>query len=599
MTYAVTITGNTSPYLFPLEQADGRIIFHYGVLGPIPKDQDPKQPKVLGPYHVKIAKDGLDIFDADISSHWWNARWTYYPTTSITVQRTPAQLVAANRMFPFGDTGNTIPAQGSTPPYFYMGSSNITIYMPTTGERPDIGLLTDNSAYYMLGANPSGMIAWALCGNTCPMHYRDQNTGRPIDLLQYYGTNAYDLPGYQGSPWLAKGEQQPNGYCEYGGGWAPQQAHYCEMSYVAYQATRNPSFLEDLQYSANFTVLCDAALSGPQKKPTISGEYRGVAWAFRNLFMAHVATLDAEAEGALPDGCMTSDYWKSLLDIQLAYYSKQLANPANQTFRLVTGLGRFGPWQVDYMLTVLAFGVLTGHSDWTPLYLWALKNAIDRNSNELTWQQGGFPPGWGTPYYLEPKATWYDAFLFQMSDPAVQGPTQAQVDALKLDPLNGGKAMQGREYFQTTRAALVMADYLDKRGLAPVRANYPQFDAALSNAQAMFRDVGYVNPRVSVISEGIIMPSAVTINLGQKVHLDVTFTGPKPPQPPTYTQSVATVGTLSNGDMAGVLFTSTAVGKSTVTAACPGATGPLTAACEVTVTSPLPTAIALTPGVIS
>src|SRR5262249_52940209 len=154
-------------------------------------------------------------------------------------------------------------------------------------------------------------------------------------------------------------------------------------------ATGNLGFLRDLQYSANFTVLCDAARSGQLGKPTVFGEYRGTAWAFRNLFMAHVATQDAGEDAS---------YWKSLLDIQLAYYTQFMTAPDNQVFRLVTGNGRFGPWQVDYMLMVMAFGVLTGHSDWAPLYLWALKNAIDRCSNAKTWQQGGFPPGWGTPY---------------------------------------------------------------------------------------------------------------------------------------------------------------------------------------------------------
>ena len=51
--------------------------------------------------------------------------------------------------------------------------------------------------------------------------------------------------------------------------------------------------------------------------------------------------------------------------------------------------------------------------------------------------------------------------------------SKAQHDALVADPLNGGKAMMGEEYMMTTRAALVMADHLDKKGLAAVRATYP------------------------------------------------------------------------------------------------------------------------------
>lgn len=605
MSYKVTLTIGGQDFVYPSGPAheyyfvtpfkDGSISFHFGVLGNLPQDQDPHQPYDLDAYVAKIEIDGALVATVNVPAHWWNARWTYYPNPIQTV-KSPAQLVAARRMFPFGNTGSSPPPPPNTPACTLMGSSSVTIYMPTTGERPDIGNSTDNSGYYMLGFSGNGMVQWALAGTTCPMHFRDQNTGRPVDLLKYPGANSYDQPQKQGAPWFAKGKLQPNGYTEFGGGWTPQQAHYCEMSYAAYQATRNPAFLEDLQYSANFTILCDASRSGQTGKPTVSGELRGIAWAFRNLFMAHAATLDAEAAGELPDSCHTSSYWKQLLDIQLAYYSQYMADPANQYYRLVPGpWTTFGPWQVDYMLTALAFGVLTGHADWAPFYVWALKNVIDRTNN-TPWQSGGFPPGWGTPYYVDAKPTWYDAFVTGNID---VHPSQAQIDALKLDPLNGGKAMQGQEYLMTTRAALVMADYLDKNGLANVRAAYP-LDTCLQICTTMNKNYGAMNPRVAVISTGgIIMPSSVSIVMGQKVHLDVTFVGPNPPAAPSYTQTDATVGGLSNGDMSGVLFTSTKVGTSTVTASAVGASGPISSACVVTVNPPLPTGITLSPGQIS
>jgi len=588
------------PYFFVLPQADGRIIFHLGVLGDVPKDQDPKQPFVMDAYSVVIEKDGADIFDANIPSHFWNARWTYYPiVTGPVANRMPADIVASRRMFPYGDVpGCKVDAPPNTPPYFYMGSSSITIYMPQTGERPDIGLITDNSAYYMLGKSSSGMIAWGLSGNSCPMHFRDQNTGKPIDLIKYYSTNAYSLPGYQGGPWVAQGKQAANGYCEYGGGWTPQQAHYCEMSYLAYQATKDTSFLEDLQYSANFTVFCDAYLSGGRKKPTVFGEYRGIAWAFRNLFMAHVATLDAEASGTLPDSCMTSDYWKALLDIQLEYYAPNMIKPDNQVFRLVSGPGKFGPWQVDYMLTVLAFGVLTGHADWAPLYVWALGNAIARTNN-TSWQQGGYPPGWGGAYYMDIAPSWYDSFV-AMKDGPDGGPTQAQIDALKVDPLNGGKAMVGQEYLMTTRAVLIMADYLDKQGICNVRGTYPELDKCIQICETMNRSYGSMNPRVSVISTGGHMPASITINVGQSVPVIATYTpdGSKPDSA-SYTQTDSNVGALSNETVDGALFTAANAGQTIIGIHAQGSAGDITDIAEVTVKHPLPDAVSLSFGPVS
>jgi len=239
-----------------------------------------------------------------------------------------------------------------------------------------------------------------------------------------------------------------------------------------------------------------------------------MAWAFRNLFMAHIATKDAEAAGTLPASCYPSSYFKTLLDNQLVYYSKSMRDPAGQKFRLIGGGTRFGPWQVDYMLTALAFGVLTGHSDWTPLYLWALGNAVARTNGT-----SGYPPGWGGAYYLntcewvtKPDGTldqsqfnaskpldWYGSFLYLQKDPSSTPPTQAQVAALKADPLNGGKAMAGQEYLMTTRAVLVMAAHLEKKGLANVRAVYPELDKCIATVDHMVRANGTMNPRTSVI----------------------------------------------------------------------------------------------------
>ena len=320
----------------------------------------------------------------------------------------------------------------------------------------------------------------------------------PIDLLKYPQANCYDTPA-QGSPWLERYPRDPQGNNIVGDGMVPQQAHFCEMAYVAYLASGDLGFLEEVQYNANFTVLCDAIKSTP-RQAILSGELRGIAWAFRNLFMAHAATQDAEATGVLPSSCHPSSYWKTLLDNQLAYYTATYKNDqSNQYFRLVSGGRRFGPWQVDYMLTALAFGVLTGHSDWAPLYLWALKNAIDRTSGT-----SGYPVGWGGAYYLgspwlrrpdgtfdqgaydtSTPFTWYDTFLFQQNDPHSKMPTATEIAALKEDPFNGGKPMTGGEYLMTTRAVLVMAQYLHKIGALDVKSVYPELEVCISNVNRM------------------------------------------------------------------------------------------------------------------
>lgn len=547
---------------------DGRTLYHLGTLF------DGAAAVNIGAYQVG---------SVSVPSQWWGANWTDR-TQPITVKRTAAQLVAANRMFPFGDTGCIVKPQPVRVPYTVMGASNVTIYMPTTGERPDLGWVTDNSGYFMLGGSPLPMIDWALANDSCPLHFRDETTGKPISLVTYPQANAADQPGLQGAPYLVKGPKGASGYYQYGGGWTVDQAHFPEMSYVAHIATLDGGFLENLQYNANFGLLCDAVLSNPSHGypvPVVSsGQMRGEAWAFRNLFMAHAATQDAEARGDLPTTCHPSSYFKQLLDNSLAYYSKIAAKPENQRFRLLANFGRFPPWQADYMTTVLAFGVLTGHGDWAPLYLWALGNVIARTNN-----LSGYPPGLGTAYQLncypggdtaKPQYTWSQAFDALVGDPEA-GITQAQHDQLVANPLNGGKAMVGLEYMMTTRAALVMADHLDKRGLAGVRQNYPEFDTALANAQTMFLAHGVVNPRVAVISGGAPMGKPFSVQIGGSVVLPITWdAGGQAAQKPTsiaVTASPPGLVTLSlAADSSNVTVVGVASGSVTLTVAGQGAT---------------------------
>jgi len=513
-TYAYP-NGPKIPSYYVSFHQDGRVVFHLGALRALNWPASTVKPYHLGAHHVRIEDNGKVAFDEDIPGHWWNAEWTYRPRP-LAIVKTPAQIVADRRMFSFGNMGSRVSPQPPRVPYKIMGASNITTYMPTTGERPDIGLITDNSAYYMLGGDPGPMLDWAQANDSFPLHYRDETTGKPIDLLQYPQANCYDGPG-MGDPWFDRYPRDAQGNNILGGGMVPQQAHFCEMAYVAYLASGDMGFLQNLQYNANFTILCDASKSTKQQA-ILSGELRGIAWAFRNLFMAHAATQDAEAVGALPSTCHPSSYWKVLLDNQLAYYTATyMKDPNNQYFRLVSGGDHFGPWQVDYMLAALAFGVLTGHGDWTPLYLWALKNVVDRTNGT-----SGYPPGFGTAYYLNrfpwakdaqgnlipgtfdksaPPMNWAESAQYCMSAAPDGSPlSAAQQAALRSDPLNGGKAMTGNESMMATRAVLVMASYLEKLNLANVRATYPELDTCIDNAERMVRATGGINARQSIVA---------------------------------------------------------------------------------------------------
>jgi hypothetical protein len=510
---------------------DDRTVYHRGVLW------DSAAPLPAFAYQVG---------NISVPPHAWNAQWTDRPP--IIVNKTPAQIVAANRMFPFGDTGCIVSGVGT---YVFAGpmdSAGIQKYMPQTGERPDIGLVTDPSALFMLTAASGPMLAWAQAAGSCPMHFRDENTGKPVDLTKYPQANAYDLPDKQGRPFFLKGpystKKGEEAYTGFENDWGVQQAHFPEMSYVAYMATGDLGFLSDLQYEANFMVLTNASASTPNGA-IVAGETRGIGWSLRQLFMAHIATLDAEARGINLDDydLLPSSDFKKLLDQSLVYYTAISNDPKNQTFRLLNEFDRFSPWTVDYLLTALAFGVLSGHTDWAPLYLWCLGNVIARTDG-----LSGWPVVAGTSYRQNTVAsgqplTWAQSFANLVGDSEVML-TAVQRDAAIANPTPTGKPLMNDEndYMQVTRGVLVMADYLDKKGLAKVRVTYPAFNTCLANGELMFRALGIVSARMSYVSD----PNAAPITLPPVVEPPPVIVAPPPVvEPPKPLARVA--GSAING----------------------------------------------------
>lgn len=519
------VNGAGIPDYFVWYREDGSIVFHLGALGDLPKDPDFLRPRELGPHSVTIVDDaGVVVRVYDLPGHWWNSSWRHLGAP-LQVKNQPADIFARNRMFPYGDTGCKVGGVGN---YIFKGPmdwAGITQYMGQTGERPDIGLVTDPSGFFLLTGNAGPMLAWAQGARSCPFRFRDESTGKPINLLKYPNANCADLIGLQGAPFLLKGlpgdPARPAWYRAWGGNWAPDQAHLCEMSYVAFQATWDVGFLEDLQYAANYVVLCDASHSNPTTGAVIVGQTRGIGWGLRTMFMAHISTKDYEdwcaANGQpFPDYLQPSSYWKKLLDQSLAYHTKTMQDPKRQTFRLVAEFGNFSPWTCDYLSTALPFGVLTGHADWEEFYLWTLGNPIARTNGT-----SGYPPGLGTSYRLatgplktvtnefgtfyttevdetKPQFTWAEAVKELLNHPEVDLSPE-KYDYIIKNPMNGGAAMMGKEYYRTTRATVVIADCLDRKGLAKVRLAYPELDTCIENAERMFRNYNAVDPKMSII----------------------------------------------------------------------------------------------------
>lgn len=478
----------------------------------------------LGPHHIDLFDaSGAAVLHADLRAHYWNSR---VPLRSkpITIARSPAELVAAGLMFPFGDPGVPVTPCAN---YQYWGAfsaayAGITVYMPTTGERPDIGLVTDPEGEFMRTGRAGPMLAWAQCGTDFPWFFYDEKAANFLDLTVFPQADCFDLPGYQSdNPYCWKGPRDPkSGYPMFGGGMQPQLAHQATLAYIAGAATKDLTFLSVVQAEAQFAIISSEEASKPDGI-VIHGEWRGTAWGHGHLFKAIRLTQDFESRSPLPPRFRSSAYFLELNKSTLKYWSAQMTTDVAIASGVCMEAGAtvVGPWQQNYWLMVLAFGMLTGRIEWLPFYLQMLKFTVDMYSG-IT----GFPPGYGTPYYIDLRddagvaisdgKTLFANFLLNelrnQKTAADQGAsydpqvTQAQFNALMKDPLNGGVAMVGSDYNQSGRAVMVAADYLDRNGpdwiRGKIRGGRPGFDVALKNIQTMVVAGGGMQPRYSVVA---------------------------------------------------------------------------------------------------
>lgn len=635
MTYSVVTPNGNVPTFRTLVQPDKLATYFGGCWkgGPTPTN--------LPVYLATVQKDGVDLTTYTVPLHEWHARWIH-DLTPDTIIRTPADIVAQKLLFPFGTPGLHQPDKPTNKYTGPMSTAGIGTVMGSTGQRPDIGLVPEWEAYAMRTGDFTFCLEAAKGFDSMPIYRVDDKTNRFVDMMAHpYATS----DGRYSS--ITDFIPTPDGTVVPKSQWSMDWSHH-PVVYLAYIATGKLRYLESLQALATYCLQGNNWYSTTYGKniPIIhSGQMRGFAWILRTLLMAWRATVLAEQSGPLPEPLIPSSALKAVIDANMDYVTTGfMQDPALKDFGYFPDVTCYRPWQLPYNIDAFAYGVLAGAGQkLTDIYTWMIKNPIQRLNGKSGWPQAlqveymcrlgpkgimpdganGFPKEVPASSFFHGPQPWKEAWdnfvveanaAFAAGQTSYNNMTKAQIDALVADPTGGGDYINWDNYTpQTVRHIMAEADYLDKLGLAPISQTYPDFPVCRDRISSMVLKWEAKSPnnkissRVSAVSiaaptqppGGISLPSSVTIVVGQKVHLDVTFVGPQPPSAPSYTQSDATVGSLSSGDMTGVLFSSAKVGQSTVTATTNGVSGPLSAACVVTVNPPLPTGITLTPGTVT
>lgn len=316
---------------------------------------------------------------------------TFVPATS-AVPATPAAPVVQES-----------PSSASGQVYSTMGLSGITAYMPQTGERPDIGLVTEPQAKFICTddqASLQTLLAQAESAGTVPWHMRDENTGAPINFNAYPKASWYP-DGNVGSPQI-KTTSNPV---------TIDSAHVPSLAYVPYILTGDPYYLEELQFQSNW----DWGFLPPSYRPTIA-QARQFAWSLRNLAQAARIT-----PAQVPSWLLPASYWYARLETQRNFFEAEYVNsmrPERALFRCCTPIDSskdngptepagtwVDPWEDEFVASVIGWTIGMGFKNWQTAFDWKIGSTIARTNGTSGWVRAD-----ATPYRMILRYTATSAF---------------------------------------------------------------------------------------------------------------------------------------------------------------------------------------------
>jgi site-specific DNA-methyltransferase (adenine-specific) len=232
-----TITINGAQYVYPDGpalpnyfvdfRADGSIVFILGTIWTAVETH-----LNITAHHVKIQDDtGKVVYDADLTDHWWGARWTGVPAASRGPHPGPARRDA--RLLPV--RGHRPQAPGPHEARDLQGPMDISTVTPTCPPRASAATLGTSLMFL-----PGG--CWEILQSPCSPGRRlvkaapsisatrtpvARSTCSRIPTANCYYSDA------QGKPWIRGTLPGQAGFPGNKGTnpWTAQQAHFCDMYY--------------------------------------------------------------------------------------------------------------------------------------------------------------------------------------------------------------------------------------------------------------------------------------------------------------------------------------------------------------------------------
>jgi hypothetical protein len=436
-------------------------------------------PANLGAYSVTIHRGTSVLATIDVPAHYWFSRWRWQSAVRPIVGDINA-LITQNLLPPFDRAGaltsgtsssiSTSTTTGCTTaptpipdatfdplpatelkvvPYTIMGLAGILPYMPTSGERPDIGIVTEAQAEYICTSRTTAhdlMRAQAEAAGTMPWHYRDENTNTPFDLKKYPGATWYSSTS-MGQPYV-KTVKSPV---------TVDTAHQPALAYVPYLLTGDPYHLEDMQFQATWNFGSQTA-----SYRLHSMQARIFAWNLRTLAQCARIT-----PATVPTWLLPKAYWATWLTEYRQHFETQYVNNPRADraiFRAIRdvdtsrdeGIKAPGgcwvdPWQDDFAATVMGWVIAMGFPDWQRAFDWKIGSTVARTSRTSGWKRAH-----ASPYQVILRATKTSPFATSWAE--CWSITQAARSMTYTDPDTW--VDNDMTYLTYARGALVYVDKL-------------------------------------------------------------------------------------------------------------------------------------------
>lgn len=256
-------------------------------------------------------------------------------------------------------------------------------YMPTTGGRDDIGMLPSWAADYLLTMDDRARtvtMGTADLAGSWSSHYRDQQTGQPISLLDHPYMTIFGNTNDTRNP--ATGQLEAFPACPKTACTTPythDSAHQAAFAYLPYLVTGDYYYLEELQFWAMWNQFSSNPYYRQYAKGLLQQEQvRAQAWSLRTL---------AEAAYITPDNDRLKSHFMQILSNNLDWYNATYTNnaSANKLGMIVNGYalgynsGRgMAPWMDDFFTSAVGHTAELGFDKAVPLLKWKTQFPVAR-----------------------------------------------------------------------------------------------------------------------------------------------------------------------------------------------------------------------------